>query len=69
MGGTFGIKETGFDKSMKIGETLFEQIRNYDAQYVLTDCPTCKIQIEQGTGIKVIHPVSIIKKAYEHFLN
>jgi glycerol-3-phosphate dehydrogenase subunit C len=66
MGGTFGVKKNTFDISMKIGKTLFEMIGQSDADVAATDCPTCKMQIEQGTIIKAVHPISIIKKAYEN---
>lgn len=64
MGGTFGFKEKNFEMSMAIGRNLFEKIIDLSPDFVATECSMCKAQIEQGTGLKVIHPVEIIYKAY-----
>jgi glycerol-3-phosphate dehydrogenase subunit C len=64
MGGTFGFKSGNYEMSMAIGRPLFEEILRLSPDMVVTECPTCRMQIEQGTGIKVIHPVIILKQAY-----
>ena len=64
MGGTFGFKKVNHEMSMAIGRPLFEEIKRLSPAMVATECSMCKIQIEQGTGLKVMHPVTIVKKAY-----
>lgn len=64
MGGTFGLKKTNYEMSMTIGYTLFERIKELSPAIVVTECPMCKMQIEQGTGMQVIHPVMLISRAY-----
>jgi glycerol-3-phosphate dehydrogenase subunit C len=64
MGGTFGAKRRNYTKSMMIGKNLFEGIIESAPDMVATDCPGCKLQIQQGTGLRVIHPIDIIKQAY-----
>ena len=64
MGGTFGAKRRNYAKSMMIGQELFEGIMESAPDLVATDCPGCKLQIQQGTGLRVIHPIDIIKQAY-----
>lgn len=64
MGGTFGFKEKNFEMSMAIGRGLFEKIAQLSPDAVVTECAMCKTQIEQGTGLKVIHPAEIIYNAY-----
>ena len=64
MGGTFGAKRRNYAKSMLIGKELFEGIMESAPDLVATDCPGCKLQIQQGTGLRVIHPIDIIKQAY-----
>ncbi len=64
MGGTFGMKQKNFAQSMKIGTPVFEEIRRTKPDMIVTECPGCKIQIAQGAGVRVIHPVMILKQAY-----
>lgn len=64
MGGTFGFKSSNYEMSMAIGQPLFEEIMRSSHDMVVTECPTCKMQIEQGTGMRVIHPVKIVEQAY-----
>ena len=65
MGGTFGVKKSTFDISMDIGKPLFENILSSNANITTTDCPTCNLQIQQGTGQSPVHPVSIVQQAYK----
>jgi glycerol-3-phosphate dehydrogenase subunit C len=64
MGGSFGVKQSNFDLSMKIGEALFEGLKESAADLTATDCPTCKMQIQQGTGSVVKNPILIVRQAY-----
>jgi len=50
--------------SMTVGQALFEEINRLAPDLVITECPGCKMQIGQGTGITVTHPIIIIKQAY-----
>ncbi len=65
MAGTFGLTSKNYDLSLKIGSNLFDQLSKIDASFILTECPTCKIQIEQITRAKVIHPIQILDMAYK----
>lgn len=64
MGGTFGSKRRNYAISMRIGQALFEGIMESEPDLVITDCPGCNMQIQQGTGLTVAHPIHIIKQAY-----
>jgi len=63
IGGTFGFKRQNFDVSQQIGSPLFESIKSSDASVVITECPTCRIQINQGTGLDVVHPIELLEAA------
>jgi len=65
MSGTFGFKEEKYPVSMKVGSELFAGIRESAVQSVVTECATCQLQIEHGTGVKTVHPVDILLNAYE----
>jgi len=64
MAGTFGVKRSNYMVSMAIGRALFEEIIRLAPDLVTTECPGCKMQISQGTGITVTHPIQIVKEAY-----
>jgi FAD/FMN-containing dehydrogenase/Fe-S oxidoreductase len=59
--GTFGMKEKNFDQSMRMGEPLFESLEATGVGVVATGCGTCKIQIEQGSGLPVVHPIRVVR--------
>jgi len=63
MGGTFGSKRRNYAKSMEIGRALFEGIKELSPDIVATECPGCELQIRQGTGLAVTHPIHVIKQA------
>jgi FAD/FMN-containing dehydrogenase/Fe-S oxidoreductase len=61
--GTFGMKKENFDLSMRIGSKLFEEIGRVKPDIVLSGCGTCQVQIHQGTGLDVLHPIEVLNKA------
>jgi anaerobic glycerol-3-phosphate dehydrogenase C subunit len=60
--GTFGMQKKNYELSMKIGRRLAEKIKESNADVILTECSTCKMQIEHTTGRKVEHPIKILAK-------
>ncbi|MGI9861141.1 anaerobic glycerol-3-phosphate dehydrogenase subunit C [Moorella naiadis] len=64
MAGTYGYKTERYDVAMKIGAALFQDIQNYRPDLVVTDCGTCALQIQEGTGYLVRHPVELLYQAY-----
>lgn len=63
--GTYGFKKENYKTAQDIGESLFKQIEACDCDYVVTDCETCKWQIEMSTTKRCEHPISILAKALE----
>ena len=63
--GTYGFKKENYKTSQDIGEPLFKQIEALDIDYVVTDCETCKWQIEMSTSKRCEHPISILSNALE----
>ncbi len=62
--GTFGMKEENFDLSMKMGIPLFSELERVRPDFVLSGCGTCQIQINQGTGLDVIHPMTLLNESF-----
>ena len=63
--GTYGFKKENYERSQKIGESLFDHINEINPDCVSTDCETCKWQIEMSTRYKVINPISLIAEALD----
>lgn len=63
--GTYGFKKENYPVSQQIGEGLFKQIEASGADVVVTDCETCKWQIEMSTSKKCEHPISILAQMLE----
>ncbi len=63
--GTFGYKKENYEYSQKIGEKLFSSIAASGAGAVVADCETCKWQIENATGVKVLNTVEVLLDALD----
>lgn len=63
--GTFGFKKENYAISQKIGSQLYERIYAANPEVVITDCETCKWQIEGACGIPVFNPISILTQALD----
>jgi len=61
--GTYGFKNENYKISQDVGKNLFNMINSVHPEFVITDCETCKMQIEMNTEFKVLHPVEIIEMA------
>jgi glycerol-3-phosphate dehydrogenase subunit C len=64
MSGNYGFKGDKYEISMKIGEKLFNRIQQSNADEVLTDCGTCRLQIRHGAKAETCHPIEILAEAY-----
>jgi len=62
--GTFGFQKKNFDLSIRAGAPMLTPLRESALEYGLTECGTCKMQMELASGKKVWHPAMIIARAY-----
>ena len=62
--GTYAMKTETFEDSGRIGQKAFDAMKKADADIWITDCPLAAIQFKQFTGIKPMHPVSLLARAY-----
>ncbi len=62
--GTYAMTVDGFDASRRIGKKAFDGMRDADAPIWSTDCPLAALQFEQHAGIRPMHPMSILARAY-----
>jgi glycerol-3-phosphate dehydrogenase subunit C len=62
--GTYGLKREKYEISMRVGASLFRQVREADADVTACDSETCRWQISHATGIRAVHPVELLHRAY-----
>jgi iron-sulfur cluster protein len=62
MAGTFGLKHgsLGYDLSTTVGRPLFDLFKESGVDAIITESSVCKMQLEDGTGLEVLHPLELI---------
>lgn len=65
MAGFYGYKKENYDFSQAIGSKLFEKIEAAGVDTVVSDCETCKWQIEMSTTKRVLNPITILAEAID----
>ena len=63
--GTYGWKAEKYETSMEIGAEMFEHMEEADGEVGMTECPTCAMQMEHGTGYDVEHPLQVLAEALD----
>jgi anaerobic glycerol-3-phosphate dehydrogenase C subunit len=64
LAGTFGMQKKNHELSSRISERLKKALESYTTRYALTECSACKMQIEDISEAKVMHPVKVLAEAY-----
>jgi Fe-S oxidoreductase len=65
--GTYAMTVEGFDPSRRIGRRAFTGMQEAQAPVWSTDCPLAALQFQQHAGVRPLHPMSILARAYrEH---
>ncbi|MCA8995893.1 MAG: anaerobic glycerol-3-phosphate dehydrogenase subunit C, partial [Planctomycetaceae bacterium] len=64
MAGAFGLTSQNFETSLQMGEGLLAEMLRPDLNAGLTECSSCRMQMEQQTEIPTIHPLKLIAHAY-----
>jgi Fe-S oxidoreductase len=62
--GTYAMTVEGFEPSARIGRRAFDQMKEAGGEVWATDCPLAAIQFQQHAGVKPMHPMSILARAY-----
>jgi FAD/FMN-containing dehydrogenase/Fe-S oxidoreductase len=65
MAGSWGMTAAHYDLSRTIGEDLIGQLNRSGADYGVTDCPTCRLQMEEFADLPIRHPVEIVAARLE----
>ncbi|MGQ9605562.1 MAG: FAD-binding protein [Thermogutta sp.] len=67
MAGTYGLMRENFRTSLRAGWGLINMLRDPSLEGGVTECSTCKIQMEQGTAKPTLHPIKLLAAAYGLF--
>jgi glycerol-3-phosphate dehydrogenase subunit C len=62
--GTHAMKIEGFEYSQRVGRKAFEGMQSGEAEVWVTDCPLAALQFQQHAGVKPLHPMSALARAY-----
>ncbi len=64
MAGIYGLIRPNYRRSLRAGMGLITAMRRPHITAGVTECSTCKLQMEQGTVKPTIHPIKILALAY-----
>lgn len=62
--GTFGMQKKNYELSSQMAESLKKALQKSPIKNVLTECSTCKMQIEHISDCNVRHPIKVLAEAY-----
>ena len=62
--GTHAMKVEGYEYSQRVGKKAFDEMRAGESEIWATDCPLAALQFQQHAGVKPMHPMSILARAY-----
>ncbi len=65
--GIMGFKQESHHLSVKTASRLIARIKSLSPEVIVTDCLSCRIQFNQLTNYKVLHPVEIIRESYSKY--
>jgi glycerol-3-phosphate dehydrogenase subunit C len=63
LGGLYGFKKEKFTIAEEIGKDLTEAVDRMKPDIILTDCEGCRMQIRHLTGLRVLHPLQLLRDA------
>ncbi|MDR1449891.1 MAG: anaerobic glycerol-3-phosphate dehydrogenase subunit C [Propionibacteriaceae bacterium] len=62
--GTYGLKKEKYAIAQAVGQPLFDKVKEVAGDLAVCDSETCRWQIEKACGVRAVHPVWLLHKAY-----
>jgi len=62
--GTYAMKLEGFEASKRVGQRAFDGMKEHESEVWATDCPLAALQFQQHAGVRPMHPMSVLARAY-----
>jgi Fe-S oxidoreductase len=64
MAGTFGLKAANYGVSLEAGRPMLEELSRPRVLFGSTECSTCRLQMEDGSHKRTLHPAQYLALAY-----
>jgi Fe-S oxidoreductase len=64
MAGTWGLKAANYEPSLAAGRPMLRELNRPGVLFGSTECSSCRMQMEEGTGKRTLHPVQYLAYAY-----
>jgi Fe-S oxidoreductase len=64
MAGTFGLHRDHFRASLRAGRGLLNRLRDDDIELGASECSACRLQMEQMSEKKTLHPIKLLSLSY-----
>jgi FAD/FMN-containing dehydrogenase/Fe-S oxidoreductase len=64
MAGTFGLNRWNYHLSLEAGRPMLDQLRRPKVLAGSSECSACRMQMEEGTGKRTLHPAQYLAIAY-----
>ena len=64
MAGTFGLKAENYEVSLQAGRLMLEELARPRVLFGSTECSTCRMQMEDGSRKRTLHPIQYLALAY-----
>jgi Fe-S oxidoreductase len=64
MAGTWGLRADHYDTSLAAGRPMLDELNRPGVLFGSSECGTCRMQMQEGTGKRALHPVQFLALAY-----
>ena len=64
MAGTWGLKAANHAASLAAGRPMLDELDRPRVLYGSSECSACRMQMQEGTGKRTLHPVQYLAYAY-----
>jgi Fe-S oxidoreductase len=64
MAGTWGLKAANYAASLAAGRPMLDEFDRPGVLFGSTECSACRMQMQEGTGKRTLHPVQYLAHAY-----
>ena len=61
--GTYGLKKEKYDIAQAVGKPLFDMVQATNKDLAVCDTDTCRWQIQKGSGVPTVHPVTLLHRS------
>ncbi len=64
MAGTWGLKAANYATSLAAGVPVFAEMNRPGVLFGSSECSTCRMQMQEGSGKRTLHPIEYLAYAY-----